>query len=640
MSLPLILIIIAVLEAVILALLLIRQIFVKKRRDIDLAAMSRLKDTAERHTTAFSTIAEELAESERAGTRLSRNIQKTLMFSSDISAHAEKNLGTAKQLRDDVTEGSSAVEQITATIESQGRQVTEQLKAVETTTKAMAEIDEALRNVSRIASERLEATETLVQVTGLGNGKVTDTDKVIRSVAGKVNDVSELISVINGIASKTNLLAMNAAIEAAHAGDAGRGFAVVAEEIRNLATSTSENARTISTTLGELVEQIDEASATSRASGEAFVEIDKGVRSVTESFRDIDGLTSEISGRSREVVESANYLRDISGQTVESMEEMGVGFREIGKILSSSMSIADGLDESMEHLTDKVRLINLISTKISESYLRSSRSLQRFGEMVSAQLSGNHTPVAERMSMSNIILGHINWVAKARAMMDGTLTSKDSKLTDPRACELGKWLDSVNEENTVVDKKMSNLRRAHDELHDTFKHLLAMMETGDRNEAVAAYGRLLEISNRVVQILTTIGYDDFIKWDPTLSVGIEKFDTHHQKLIGLINRLYVNMESGEGEDVLRKTLGELVDYTDYHFQAEQDTFAAYGYPDRVEHTRRHDELMLKARSLRDGLESGDSILTNEVLDFLQDWVTNHILKTDRQYTEFLSGKVS
>ena len=230
-----------------------------------------------------------------------------------------------------------------ASIDSLSSQVKDQLRAVETTSEAMKEIDESLQNVFNIASGRLEDTDQLVHVTELGRKRVDETDTVIHSITDKVKDVSDLITVINSIASKTNLLAMNAAIEAAHAGDAGRGFAVVAEEIRNLAATTGDKSKTISSTLKELVDQISQAADMSRSSGEAFTRIDSGVDKVTESFRDINRLTSGISERSGKVVQSADYLKDMSVQTAESMEEMSVASREIGKILTSSLQLADSL---------------------------------------------------------------------------------------------------------------------------------------------------------------------------------------------------------------------------------------------------------------------------------------------------------
>jgi len=620
MTLTLILGILLLAESVFLILWLVRNRTSQNRRLIQISelrekgiletdrssvdtAVSAVKKALIHFNETLTRLHEDLAANERASTRLSRNIQKSLIFTADISSHAESNLSTAKKLRDDVTEGSAAVEEIMASIDSLSKQVLEQLNAIEVTSDAMAEIDAALQNVMTIASERLVETDTLVQVTKQGNNMVSETDRMIRNVSEKVDGVSALISVINSIASKTNLL------------------------------------KTISSTLGELVGEIKEAGSLSHASGEAFIEIDRGVNSVTDSFKNINRLTSGISGQSRSVVQSTVSLKNISERTAQSMEEMGIGSREIGKILNSSLEISDKLDLSLTDLMEKVRGINLLSTKISESYMKSNRSLENLGRTLMDASHRSADSTQNRISISSIILAHINWVATSRAVMDGMISAEEVNLVDAGSCQLGIWLKSHADEVIKNQGKLSNLIESHAILHNTVRELFESVKKNDRKSAAALYTNLLDESSQIVQILTTIGFDDFIKWTPSLSVNISTFDEHHQVLISLINKLFVNMETGEGDSVLKATLEELIEYTDYHFSAEEKVFADFGYSKMDQHIVQHNALLSKARELQAGLENGQAVLTNEVLDFLQDWVTNHILKTDRQYSEFLKGKV-
>ena len=121
-----------------------------------------------------------------------------------------------------------------------------------------------------------------------------------------------------------------------------------------------------------------------------------------------------------------------------------------------------------------------------------------------------------------------------------------------------------------------------------------------------------------------------------MSVGVKAADDDHKKLIGLLNRLYEAMKSGQGREVVGKVLDDLINYTKFHFAREEDYFAKTGYP-AVEHMKDHRELVKQAEKLQSRYKNGKPALSIETLDFLKDWLTIHIQGTDKQYSSYLNA---
>lgn len=129
-----------------------------------------------------------------------------------------------------------------------------------------------------------------------------------------------------------------------------------------------------------------------------------------------------------------------------------------------------------------------------------------------------------------------------------------------------------------------------------------------------------------------------ITWTENFSVSVQSIDDQHKKLIGLVNDLYDAMRAGKARDVLGKVLAELIDYTVYHFGTEEKLFQKYAYPDYKAHKKEHDDLTKTAVDLKEKFNNGNMMITIEVMNFLKDWLNNHILGTDKKYGPFLSSK--
>jgi hemerythrin len=125
------------------------------------------------------------------------------------------------------------------------------------------------------------------------------------------------------------------------------------------------------------------------------------------------------------------------------------------------------------------------------------------------------------------------------------------------------------------------------------------------------------------------------EWSDELSVGIASIDEEHKRLVAIINDLHGAMLRREGRQTLGETFARIVEYTEQHFTREEALFVEHGYADAESHQSEHRMMTEKVNELREQFEAGKATITIEVMEFLRDWLRNHIAVSDRRYAAFL-----
>lgn len=152
--------------------------------------------------------------------------------------------------------------------------------------------------------------------------------------------------------------------------------------------------------------------------------------------------------------------------------------------------------------------------------------------------------------------------------------------------------------------------------------------------------KLFESFERRSRLAAGIGTQGrtLLTWRAEYSVNIQRIDTQHKKLFATANALLDSIESGQGRADVLQSLEFLVDYTQYHFQEEEELLAHYGYAQHEEHNSRHKSLINQVRDMADRLREPAGVDAREVLAFLQGWIVNHILVEDLKYARFLNER--
>ncbi|MGL4387993.1 MAG: methyl-accepting chemotaxis protein [Brevinema sp.] len=294
-------------------------------------------------------------------TQLFRSSQGWLMETQEMGHSIDTISGQMNHQITSVNQAASALEEMERTLDIIFSNISRQSAAMTQSAATLEEMGRQVESVAKISDDTAIFATKLTEIADKGTQAVDASIISIRDVAEYSSQIIKLLKLITGIAKQTNLLAMNASIEAAHAGESGRGFAIVAEEIRRLSETTNKNAKEIGTVVDTMVDKIENSVAQAQLAGEELHQVNIYSENVADRTTQLNNMMQEQNTATHEMLSTIEGLVNLAQEIKLSMEEQQQGLREYSNTMVKLKENFNETNNTLDnHMSSVQKLLGIL----------------------------------------------------------------------------------------------------------------------------------------------------------------------------------------------------------------------------------------------------------------------------------------
>lgn len=331
----------------------------------------------------------------KSNNKLMENMKNSEISSNKINFTVDETIKTIDLQNKTINKTFLEIEQLIKGLEKLNNLIHDQSADINESSAAIEQMVSNINAVFENIENTVKSVEDLKLTSDSGKEKLLSVDKLVNKISKDSEILIEANKVIANIASKTNLLAMNAAIEAAHAGEHGRGFAVVADEIRKLSESSSIQSKQIEKNLKEIKQSIDIVVNSSRLSINSFEEILKMIENVLGNILNIKVAMQEQNEGSRQILDSLKNMNQITSDVKMESNNMTDKTKITKTVLEELISSNDKTNSEIKKIKQEVETINIVISKVKNSTIENTNSLKKLITFTEKFNTGNNNRFIE-----------------------------------------------------------------------------------------------------------------------------------------------------------------------------------------------------------------------------------------------------
>ena len=483
--------------------------------------------------------------------------------------------------------------------------------------------------------------------------KVSGGDFTQQIDSGSDDEFGLLISAFNSIATSFNQVFMRISNSIIKLSSTSNEMSSVSKQVLKTAERTSENSQSVASASEEMSSNMN----TVAAAGE---EASANIFSLSNSANELNStisLIAENTKRARGITENAVSLVTSSSDKVDAL---GTAVKEIGQVTDEISAISEKTDLLALNATIEAARAGaagkgfaVVANEVKTLSHRTASSTMAIQKIIKEIQQSTNVAVDEIKQITGVIK-EVNEIVSeiAQAVDEQSMTTSEMAENVRQAAqgidEVAKNVGQSSSAASEIAREITQVSQAtHDftnnsslinasaqdlaQIADNLKQMMESFKTTDVNSPELESEDEYEDNDSDQQKL--------IEWEDSLMVHIPLIDAQHQQLVKLINQLHRSMKKGKSRAIVGETLQGMIEYTTMHFKTEEELMESCEYPRFKEHQAIHEKLVEKVLDYQQRFQNNESFIAMDVMEFLKDWLINHIKGTDSEYAPHLRERL-